>query len=216
MPEQKHRIIQWMTGRVGRIGIRHFLDNPAFELVGVLVHSPDKVGRDAGEIAGIAPTGVVATDDIDDILSLDADCVFYTPWLFADVEMICRILRTGKNVVTTAGYFHPDADNRADGAKIETACREGGSSFHGGGIHPGYAGDVLPLTLARVMNRIDTIHVYEIVNVLTDAPLEDHLDLFGFGRDKDDFLGNPTMLGLGLPFFAHLDIGLVRPIGLVR
>ncbi|HYI15274.1 MAG TPA: hypothetical protein VEX37_07785, partial [Thermomicrobiales bacterium] len=60
-----YRIIQWMTGDVGQVGVRHFADCPVFDLVGVLVHSKDKVGRDAGEIAGIAPVGVVATDDVE-------------------------------------------------------------------------------------------------------------------------------------------------------
>ena len=82
------------------------------------------------------------------------------------------------------------------------AGRAGGTSFHAGGIHPGYAGDVLPLTLARVMNRIDAIHVYEVVNVLTDAPL-DHIAGMGFGKDRDAFLTEPTLLGMGVPFFAQ-------------
>lgn len=203
MPEKTYRIISWMTGRVGKIGIRHFVDNPAFELVGVLVHDKEKVGKDAGEIAGIPPTGVIATDDVDAILALDADCVFYAPWLFANPDTISRILRSGKNVVTTAGYFHPNEANRADGAKLEAACADGGTSFHGGGIHPGFAGDVLPLTLARLSSRVDTIHVYEVVNVLLDAPGEDHIVQFGFGKDKDEFLSNPTLLGMGVPFFAQ-------------
>jgi hypothetical protein len=59
-----YRIIQWVTGDVGQVGVRHFADSPVFDLVGVLVHSKDKVGKDAGEIAGIAPIGVTATDDI--------------------------------------------------------------------------------------------------------------------------------------------------------
>ena len=82
------------------------------------------------------------------------------------------------------------------------ACQDGGTSFHAGGIHPGYAGDILPLTLARVMSRIDQIRVYEVVNILTDAPL-DHIDWMGFGKDKDKFLSEPTILGLGVPFFAQ-------------
>ncbi len=52
------------------------------------------------------------------------------------------------------------------------------------------------------MNRIDTIHVYEVVDVLKDAPM-DHIDWMGFGKDKDTFLTEPTILGLGLPFFAQ-------------
>ncbi len=196
-----YRIIQWMTGDVGQVGVRHFADNPVFDLVGVLVHTKDKIGKDAGEIAGIAPIGVVATDDIDSIVAMDADCVFYTP-IIMDTETVCRLLRSGKNVVTTSGFFYPTADFAADGEKIRQACQDGGTSFHAGGIHPGYAGDILPLTLARVMSRIDQIRVFEVVNILTDAPL-DHIDWMGFGKDRDKFLSEPTILGLGVPFFAQ-------------
>ncbi len=40
-----------------------------------------KAGRDVGEICGIDPVGVTATDDVDEILALDADCVVYSPML---------------------------------------------------------------------------------------------------------------------------------------
>lgn len=196
-----YRVIQWMTGDVGQVGIRHFAGNPVFDLVGVLVHSPEKVGVDAGEIVGIAPTGVITTDDIDAVVALEADCVFYTP-IIMDVDTVCRLLRSGKNVVTTSGFFYPSVDFADPGELIRAACADGGASFHGGGIHPGYAGDVLPLTLARVMSRIDCIQVYEVVDVIKDAPL-DHIDWMGFGKDKDKFLTEPTILGLGLPFFAQ-------------
>ncbi|MGE2714059.1 dihydrodipicolinate reductase [Mycolicibacterium litorale] len=201
MPEKPYRVIQWMTGDVGRAAIRHFADNPVYDIVGVLVHSKDKVGKDAGEIAGIAPIGLAATDDIDAVVALDADCVFYTP-VIMDVETVCRLLRAGKNVVTTSGFFHPSPDFTAPADAIRTACADGGTSFHGGGIHPGYAGDILPLTLARVMSRIDTIRVHEVVDVVNDAPA-DHIDWMGFGKDRDAFLSQPTILGLGLPFFAQ-------------
>ena len=201
MPDKAYRVIQWMTGDVGQVGVRHFADNPVFDLIGVLVHNPEKAGKDAGEIAGIAPIGVVATDDVESIVAMDADCVFYTP-IIMDVDTVCRLLRSGKNVVTTSGFFHPTEDFREGGDKIRAACQDGGTSFHAGGIHPGYAGDILPLTLARVMSKIEKIHVYEVVNVLTDAP-RDHIDWLGFGKEKDRFLAEPTILGLGVPFFAQ-------------
>ena len=158
-------------------------------------------GKDAGEIAGIAPIGVAATDDIESVIAMDADCVFYTP-VIMDVETVCRLLHSGKNVVTTSGFFYPSVDFAAEAAKIREACEAGSASFHAGGIHPGYAGDILPLTLARVMSRIDLIQVYEVVNILTDAPL-DHIDWMGFGKDLDKFLSEPTIFGLGLPFFEQ-------------
>lgn len=201
MSEKRYRVIQWMTGDVGQVGIRHFADNPVFDLVGVLVHTPEKVGKDAAEIAGIPPIGVTATDDIDSIMAMDADCVFYTP-IIMDVDTVCRLLRSGKNVVTTSGFFHPSGDFREGGEQIRAACEEGGTSFHAGGIHPGYAGDILPLTLARVVSRVDNIRVVEVVNVLNDAPL-DHIDWLGFGKEKDRFLSEPTILGFGMTFFAQ-------------
>lgn len=206
-----YRVIQWMTGDVGQVGIRHFADNPVFDLVGVLVHSAEKVGKDAGEIVGIDPIGIIATDDVEAIVGMEADCVFYTP-IIMDTDTVCRLLRSGKNVVTTSGFFHPSPDFAADGAKIRAACEDGATSFHAGGIHPGYAGDILPLTLARVVSRIDQIRVDEVVNVLADAPL-DHIDWMGFGKDKDAFLSEPTILGLGLPFFAQSMYMLAEGLG---
>lgn len=195
-----YRIIQWVTGHVGSVALRHFIENPTYELVGLRVTNQEKVGRDAGDLAGTESTGVIATDDAEAVIAMDADCVFYTP-MWAEVDVICRLLESGKNVVATGGYFYPTADFAEHGAKIEVASRVGSATFYAGGIHPGYAGDILPLTLARVMNRIDTIHVYEVVDVLVDAP-PDHVDGMGFGKEKDAFLTEPTLLGLGVPFFA--------------
>src|SRR5258707_1246188 len=68
-----YRVIQWATGSIGQISIQSFARNPQFELVGCYVTSSEKVGRDAGELAGIDPVGVIATDNVDEILALDAD-----------------------------------------------------------------------------------------------------------------------------------------------
>lgn len=73
------RVVQWATGGVGVAAIRGVLEHPELELVGCWVHSPDKAGRDVGEIAGVDPVGVAATDSVEEILALDADAVVYTP-----------------------------------------------------------------------------------------------------------------------------------------
>ena len=58
-------------------GLTHAIKEgrPDLELVGLWVHSADKAGKDAGEIAGIEPLGVAATNDADALLALDADPV---------------------------------------------------------------------------------------------------------------------------------------------
>ena len=60
-----YRVIQWATGNVGRAAIEGVLAHPDLELVGAYVYSAAKAGRDVGEICGIGPIGVTATNDVD-------------------------------------------------------------------------------------------------------------------------------------------------------
>src|SRR3954467_6590934 len=114
------RVVQWTTGNVGQRSVRAVVDNPDLELVGCYAWSPDKVGRDVGELCGIDPVGVTATDDIDALLSLAPDCVVYNP-MWVDVEEMVGILEAGVNVVTTAAFVtgHSLGDGRA---RIADAC----------------------------------------------------------------------------------------------
>src|SRR5262245_43580269 len=97
----RYRVIQWATGGVGRAAIQGIADHPELELVGCWVHGRAKDGRDAGELAGIAPLGINATRDVGALLALDADCVLYSP-ILGDAELIARILRSGKNEIGRA------------------------------------------------------------------------------------------------------------------
>lgn len=202
MADKRYKVIQWATGRLGKIAIRHFAEDPRFELVGCYVSNPEKRGRDAGEIAEIGPLGVTATD-VDAIISAEADCVYYAP-ARADVEMICRLLRSGKNVVTSTSFFYPTTDFQEPFVAIAAACREGGTSFHGSGIHPGFAGDLLPLTLSRIVGRVDCVHVYEFVNFLDgDTNPLYHLEPMGFGLTPEAFHARPNMLSGAVQIFAQ-------------
>jgi len=136
MAEKTYRVIQWCTGTVGKVSLRHFIENPSFELVGVLVTNPEKVGKDAGALVGLPPTGVIATADVEKIIALQADCVHYAP-LRSDIDMICRLLRSGKNVVSMGGPFSRTERYRAQFDQIEAACRDGGTEVQRGGQHPG-------------------------------------------------------------------------------
>lgn len=46
MADKRYRVIQWATGKVGTIALRHFIENPTFELAGVLVTNAAKSGKD--------------------------------------------------------------------------------------------------------------------------------------------------------------------------
>src|SRR5271154_270769 len=61
------RVVQCFTGGVGSECVRRIVKPPDMTLVGVLVHSADKDGKDAGELVGIGPIGISATRDLDQI-----------------------------------------------------------------------------------------------------------------------------------------------------
>ena len=100
-----YRVVQWATGKVGRRALAAIIDHPELDLVGVYVHSSDKVGVDAGQLAGTADTGILATDDVGVLLAQRPDCVSFMA-AELDVEVVETFLRNGTNVVTTSnGYL---------------------------------------------------------------------------------------------------------------
>ncbi|MBV1689637.1 hypothetical protein KRR38_18595 [Novosphingobium sp. G106] len=190
MAEKKYRVIQWATGTVGTAALRHFIQNPAIELVGVYVTNPEKAGKDAGDLAGLPKTGVLASDDFEAMIALDADCVLYAPAQGPTlIETACRLLESGKNVVSPAGPFLPNKWFPEAAAQIEAACAKGNVSFHGCGVHPGFSGDILPLTLARLMARVDTVEVTEIIDKVRNPMI--YTEMAGFGLDPEFLLANP-------------------------
>ncbi|KUH67734.1 dihydrodipicolinate reductase [Mycolicibacterium novocastrense] len=158
---QPHRVIAWGTGAVGVEMITAVLDNrSAFDLVGARVYSADKDGVDIGTLAGLDPIGVAATTDVNRILAVDADCVLYTP-RNTDVDEVCAILASGKNVATTAFLFHPRRTRPADRERLQDACQTGNSTVHGSGLNPGNLSGVLPLALSGMSRTIDKVTLQE-------------------------------------------------------
>jgi len=124
-------VVQWTTGNVGKESVKAIVANPSLELVGCFAWSPAKVGVDVGELVGIDPVGVAATDDVEALLALRADCVVYNP-MWPSVDELVRILEAGSNVVATAAFITgtnlgPERDRLVD------ACERGGSSLFGTG-----------------------------------------------------------------------------------
>src|SRR4029453_17074066 len=99
------RVVQWTTGNVGRQSVTAIAENPGLELVGCYAWSPAKVGRDVGELCGLNPLGVIATDDVDALLALRPHCVVYNP-MWPSIDELVRILDAGVNVVSTAGVIN--------------------------------------------------------------------------------------------------------------
>jgi 2,4-diaminopentanoate dehydrogenase len=119
--------------------------------------------------------------------------VNYAP-LYANVADMARILRSGKSIVTPVGFTFPTALDDQIVETLGSACRDGDSSLFGGGIHPGFSGDLLPLTVARLCSRIDQITVQEVADLAPHPSHTMNFEGLGFGRDPDDARENPSPL----------------------
>jgi hypothetical protein len=204
-----YRVIQWATGGVGRAAIEGVLDHPDLELVGCWVHSADKDGRDVGEILGRAPLGVRATRDEAALLALEADCVLYSP-ITANPKQVQRILASGKNVVTPLGWFYPFASKSV--AEMEAACRAGGVSLHGTGIHPGGITERFPLAISSLSRAVTHVRAEEWSDIRTYGAPAVIGDVMLFGKTPDEAARSPMLQLLSGGFLQSIDM-LVAAFG---
>ncbi|TFV54566.1 diacylglycerol kinase [Mycobacterium sp. PS03-16] len=200
------RVAHVGTGNVGRLALAALLGNPAYELTAVGVSTEHKVGRDAGELAGLdLRTGVPATAGLDDVLASEPDCVVYCamgdtrlPEAMADCR---RILEAGVNVVGSApGVLQfpwgviPDKYIE----RVEAAARAGGASIFVNGVDPGFANDLIPFAFAGTCSSIEQVRCMEIADYATYDGAEVMFDVMGFGREPGDLpiLYQPGVLSI--------------------
>jgi hypothetical protein len=152
------KVIQWYTGSMGAIQVEMLHRDPAYQLVGAVAHSAAKHGQDAGEVAGIGRIGVSITSDVDEALAIDADCVLINGNTL-EPDLLDRILRSGKNVVTISGAY--DLDGEPEQAQLEAAAIAGGVTLTGGGNMPGMLQDVVPLFMSGYSTDVRRIWARE-------------------------------------------------------
>jgi hypothetical protein len=200
------RIAHIGTGNVGRLALAHMIGDPRFEVTTLVVSAEDKVGRDAGDLAGLdVETGVVAVPDLDAVLRDKPDCAVYCamgdnrmPQAMADVQ---RILAAGVNVVGSAPVIlqypwqvMPDKFIEP----LESAARKGNSSIYITGVDPGFVTDLIPLAFASTSGRIEQVRCMEIADYATYDGATVMFEVMGFGKSIAEvpMLFQPGMLGI--------------------
>ena len=186
------RTVVWSTGGVGSIAIDAIRRRPDLELVGVWVHSDEKVGKDAGELAGGEPSGWRPPT-----MPMRSSRWRPTAWCtppagpnatrprcpticgcWRRVSMSCRRRRP---VWSTR-----PRTTRPTGATSSTAAaRSGNASFYASGIFPGFGSDQLALLLDHAVEEDRCLKV-------TEVALNDHYPVadvmmngMGFGHPLD-------------------------------
>jgi len=196
------RVVAWSTGNVGRHVLAGIDARPDIELVGLFVSDPAKVGRDAGELAGLGRSlGIAATSDADALLALRPDCIVHSAMAdnrlmeaLADLE---RFLAAGINVVSSGPVFlqYPEPEDPM-AVPLQAAAQRAGVSLFVNGVDPGFANDALPLVLTGVSERIDEVRCLEVLNYATYNQAMVLFDIMGFAKPMDEvpFLLQPGVL----------------------
>ena len=180
-----YRVIQWATGNIGQRALAASIRHPDLEVVGLRVYGADKLGVDAGAIAGTdTVTGVLATDDVDALVALDADCVLYMPSRL-DLDELCRLLASGKNVVSTCSeLLHARRALPAEQVEqLERACAQGDVSLFATGSSPGFISEVVPIALLLLERRVDRVVIEEFANMSQRPSPQLLFEVMGFGRE---------------------------------
>ncbi|BBY30203.1 diacylglycerol kinase [Mycolicibacterium sediminis] len=194
------------TGNCGSLALRQLVEDQRFDLTGVWVSSDAKVGRDAGDLAGLdVHTGIAATGDLDAVIASAPDCVVYCamgdtrlPDAMADIR---RLLSAGIDVVGSAPgvlqYPWGVVPDKYIG-RVEDAAREGGSTVFVTGVDPGFATDLLPFALAGTCQSIRQIRTMEIADYATYDGATVMFDVMGFGNQIGDLpiLFQPGVLSI--------------------
>jgi hypothetical protein len=193
------------TGNCGRIALTQLIEDSRFELTAVGVSSDEKVGVDAGTLAGLdVATGVLATQGLDHVLATKPDCLVYCA--MGDTRPaeatrdVAAALAAGVNVVGSApgglqfpwGVLPDKAIQR-----VEDAAQQGDTSVFITGVDPGFATDLVPFALAGTCQRIEQIRTMEIADYATyDGEVVMKI-VMGFGNpmDQPGMLLLPGVLG---------------------
>lgn len=198
-----YKVIQWATGLLGKESILGILAHPELELVGCWVFSDDKAGKDVGEICGIDPIGVIATNSLDEICALEADAVVYSP-VMASTRDVIQLLQSGKNVVTPVGWIYP-ADTPGVAA-IQAACLEGNATLHGTGINPGGITERFPLMLSAMCRDIKHVRAEEFSDIRNYPTPMVVREVMLFGKDPETAAKSPMIDILGHGFKQSIDM----------
>jgi 4-hydroxy-tetrahydrodipicolinate reductase len=185
------RVFQVATGNVGTEMIKRIGAHRGLELVGLHCYSPEKIGRDAGEIAGIAPNGVTATGSVEEIIAANPDVLTFHG-VFPDEDLYVKVLEAGINIVTTADWitgWHRDANHPHPSGKkvsqlLQEACETGGSTFYGTGMNPG-VNQILGVVCSSDVAEIENVTTIESVDVSCHHSADTWKEV-GYGLPVDD------------------------------
>lgn len=169
-----------MTASAGARGV---LNHPDMELVGLYSYSADNIGKDIGELIGVAPLGIASVGSIEELLEAKPDCVFYAPFR-PDIDHVVALLEAGVNLVSTQNKLAGKEHGEDVRARITAACQAGGATLYTSGVYPGNINNIA-LAASAMCRRVDRITLLESVDI-SEYPNEEMMRAMGIDLSLDD------------------------------
>lgn len=220
---EKYKVIIWGLGMVGKSALKIINERKQLELVGAIDIDPKKVGQDAGLVLGLEQTGVIVSDDIEAVFSMEADVVMYycpTKWdegnisrtgVTGNVDDICLALAHKKNVLTTLPVFYSKVNAPAYYERIDRIAKENGVTFTQQGIYPGLYTPYLPTVLGMLNREIDSVIVHGGEN--DDHNKAPWAFIFGFGKEPGN-VNIDAVANIVYTYYAPTVVEIAERLGL--
>lgn len=201
---EKVKVILWGLGAMGSGMGRYLVEKEGIELVGAIARTKTKVGKDLGEVLQTRELGVKVSDNVEEVLSQDADVVLHATFSFVKeaYPQVEQALKKGKNVISIAEEMaYPQVAEPELSKKLDQLAKENNVTLLGTGINPGFMLDLLIIALTGACGRVDKIKAARVNDLSPFGPTV--MATQGVGTTKEEFaagLENGSIVGhVGFP-----------------
>ena len=161
------RVLLYGLGPIGAMMARQLATRDGFRIVGTIDVDPAKVGRDAGEVAGLErPLRVKVSPDARKTLKQtkpDVVVLCTASSIKTVMPQIEDVLKARVPLVTTTEELsYPIRQHAALARKIDAMAKKARVAVLSTGVNPGFVMDTLPIALTAVSQRIEAVTVNRV------------------------------------------------------
>jgi 4-hydroxy-tetrahydrodipicolinate reductase len=169
---RKVRVVLYGVGAVGSLIAKFLLEKEGIEIVAAVDIAKDKVGKDLGEVLGLArKLGTTISEDPDSVFPrAKPDIAIHATSSFIKdtYPQIASIAKHGVRVVSTCEELtYPYYTEPKLAKELDSLAKKHNVTVLGTGINPGFLMDTLVLTLTGVCQKIEKIEAVRVMNAGT-------------------------------------------------
>lgn len=178
MPEKTMiKVVIYGMGQVGSGAVRLIAEKDWMKVVGAIDVDKEKIGKDAGYVAGLdRKLGVIISDDPKSTFAqAQPDVVIYAVPVasYEKVEAeLLEILETGVNVISTtdARLCYPWYNIPEFARRIDEVAKKKRVTVLGTGLNPGFINDLVPITFTGVCEKVKRVRTQRVSNLTPYSP----------------------------------------------